>query len=250
VSRFQREAPLSPSSNNNASHAAPDPSQPAPTPPPLSLPDEIAHQLRKLFLGAKLPVPKELDAASASGDRRGGGGGRGRRRGGMIGAVEAERMLVEDLMGRDLRVDGPTPEQRRAAVRRWLRTGRVLVKGLRGPVEEAGALRQLEQVLVQEWDRAHLDVAATGAGGGGGGGAGAAAGGAAAPGGVQIVLDAEADMLQWQVLGDGRGHLLVVPAEDIKGSRYRLAAVLREIGQRALVARDVAAAAGAGGRMM
>lgn len=223
VARLQREAPLK----------SPTPAEQPPSTPscPSLLPDEIAHQLRKLFQGARLRVPQELAESGKRGSRHGGGS---RRRGGMIGAAEAERMLVADLMGRDLRVEGPTPAQRRAAVGQLLRSGRVLTKGL-APAEEVGALRQLEQVLVQEWDRAHLDVAATGA--------------AAMPGGVQIVLDAEAETLSWRVLEDGRGHLLVVPAEDIRGCRYRLAAVLREIGQRAMAAREEAAAEGMGGRV-
>ncbi len=232
VARFQRERPLaSPSASGEQQQQPPLAS---PSPPSPALPDDIAQQLRKLFLGAKLQVPTELATSNEAG--AGAGWHKARRRGGMIGAAEAERMLVADLMGRDLRAEGPTPAQRRAAVQRWLRSGRVLVKGLGSAAEEAGALRQLEQVLVQEWDRAHLDVAATGS-----------VSGAGVSGGVQIVLDAEAELLRWQALADGRGHLLVVPAEDIKGSRYRLAAVLREIGQRAMLARGdgMASASGA-----
>lgn len=153
-----------------------------------------------------------------------------------MGAAEAEKLLVADLMGRDLRVQGPTPAQRRAAVRRWLQSGRVLTKGL-APAAELGALRQLEAVLVQEWDRAYLDVAAAPAGPLA---AAAAATEGEGEGGVQILLDAGVEALRWEVLGNGRGHLLIVPAEDVKGSRHRLAAVLRQIGQRAM-------AAGAGG---
>lgn len=186
--------------------------------------------------------PPLLATDSASSKRTTDTPGR-RRRGGLIGAAAAERMLVEDLMARDLRVQGPTPAQRRAAVLQLLRSGRVLARGLASPAAEVAALRQLEQVLVQEWDRAHLDVAAVG--------------GLLVGGGIQIVLDAGAETLGWRVLEEGRGHLVVVPAEDVRGCRYRLAAVLREIGGRAMgagvgvagMAQAGAAAAGAAATM-
>lgn len=127
----------------------------------------------------------------------------------MIGGAEVENMVLADLMARDLKVEGPSENQRRAAVSRLLRSGRVLTKGLSG-AEEAVALRELELVLVGEWERGNLGEVG---------------------GGIQIVLDAESEMLHWDVLPDGRGHLILCPA-DVKGSRFRLASILRTIGGR------------------
>jgi len=127
----------------------------------------------------------------------------------MIGGAEVENMVLADLMARDLKIEGPSENQRRAAVSRLLRSGRVLTKGL-SVAEEAVALRELEVVLVGEWERGNLGEVG---------------------GGIQIVLDAELEMLHWDVLPDGRGHLILCPA-DVKGSRFRLASILRTIGGR------------------
>eukprot|EP00624_Nannochloropsis_granulata_P000181 evm.model.NODE_10704_length_28734_cov_20.048550.1 len=145
ILRFAREAPFATATVRSQASTSPSSDDAAAAPPPSALPEGIAQQLRKLFTGARLPVPKELE--------RPGGGSRqmrkcrGRsRREEMIGGAEVESMVLADLMARDLKVEGPSENQRRAAVNRLLRSGRVLTKGLSG-AEEAVALRELEQVL-------------------------------------------------------------------------------------------------------
>lgn len=195
VSRFAREAPLA-----TAARAA------SGTP---HVPEEISLQLRKLFQGARLKVPKELEGQASR--RRGQGkGAAGARRGALMGAAEVEEMVLADLMVRDLKVEGPSEAQRRAAVVRLLRSGRVMTKGL-SVAEEVVALQDLEQVLVAEWERGNLgEVAAS----------------------VQLLLDAETEVLYSETLPHRRGHLIVCPA-DVKGSRFRLASLLRGVGRQA-----------------
>lgn len=208
MSRFTREAPFATATTRSQAFPFSSPDEAAAAPPTPAIPEGIARQLRKLFKGARLPVPRELE-------RPGGGSGQSRKRWGrsrreeMIGGAEVESMVLADLMARDLKVEGPSENQRRVAVNRLLRSGRVLTKGLSG-AGEAVALRELEQVLVGVWDRCNLGEIS---------------------GEIQIVLDAEAEMLHWDVLPDNRGQLIICPA-DVKGSRFNLALILRTIGGR------------------